>query len=259
MTIPGPSMLHYRGGRKMMNMRRLSRHGRVLRRSRRSLRQGRRGLLRRGLPLSAARRHLLRLSLRSRAARDAAATAATTPTGSPKSMPAWSATALKDKPADLADHHASLPRQFPLDLHRVGRLRAGRRRAVQRASPSTAISWSGTPTAPAASSRCASCRRARRWCSAWSPPRPARSRSKDDIKRRIEEAAKFVDLDQLCLSPAMRLRLHGGGQRARRGRAMGQASHDRRDRRGGLGLSQAGPAGPAARLNQRERADGVEP
>jgi len=25
--------------------------------------------------------------------------------------------------------------------------------------------------------------------------------AKDDVKRRIEEAAKFVDLDQLCLSP----------------------------------------------------------
>jgi 5-methyltetrahydropteroyltriglutamate--homocysteine methyltransferase len=25
--------------------------------------------------------------------------------------------------------------------------------------------------------------------------------SKDTLKRRIEEAAKFVDLDQLCLSP----------------------------------------------------------
>jgi 5-methyltetrahydropteroyltriglutamate--homocysteine methyltransferase len=25
--------------------------------------------------------------------------------------------------------------------------------------------------------------------------------AKDDIKRRIEEAGKFVDLDQLCLSP----------------------------------------------------------
>ena len=31
--------------------------------------------------------------------------------------------------------------------------------------------------------------------------RPARWKSKDDIKRRIDEAAKFVDLDQLCLSP----------------------------------------------------------
>ena len=25
--------------------------------------------------------------------------------------------------------------------------------------------------------------------------------AKDDIKRRIEEASKFVDIDQLCLSP----------------------------------------------------------
>ncbi len=25
--------------------------------------------------------------------------------------------------------------------------------------------------------------------------------SKDDVKRRIEEAAKYIDIDQLCLSP----------------------------------------------------------
>ena len=30
---------------------------------------------------------------------------------------------------------------------------------------------------------------------------PARSRAKDELKRRIDEAAKFVDIDQLCLSP----------------------------------------------------------
>ena len=28
-----------------------------------------------------------------------------------------------------------------------------------------------------------------------------RLESKDDIKRRIDQAAKFIDLDQLCLSP----------------------------------------------------------
>ena len=37
-------------------------------------------------------------------------------------------------------------------------------------SRSTASSWSTTTSAPAASSRCASCRRASRSCSAWSPP-----------------------------------------------------------------------------------------
>jgi hypothetical protein len=35
----------------------------------------------------------------------------------------------------------------------------------------------------------------------WSPARPARSKSKDALKRRIEEATKFIDLDRLCLSP----------------------------------------------------------
>ena len=47
--------------------------------------------------------------------------------------------------------------------------------------------------------------------------------NKDDIKRRIDEATKYVDLDQLCLSPAMRLCLDRGRQYPGRGRAMGQA------------------------------------
>jgi 5-methyltetrahydropteroyltriglutamate--homocysteine methyltransferase len=35
----------------------------------------------------------------------------------------------------------------------------------------------------------------------WSPARPAVSKSKGALKRRIEEATKFIDLDRLCLSP----------------------------------------------------------
>jgi 5-methyltetrahydropteroyltriglutamate--homocysteine methyltransferase len=35
----------------------------------------------------------------------------------------------------------------------------------------------------------------------WSPASPARSKSKGALKRRIEEATKFIDLDRLCLSP----------------------------------------------------------
>ena len=38
--------------------------------------------------------------------------------------------------------------------------------------------------------------------------------TKDFLKRRIEEASKYVDLDQLCLSPAVRLLLDRRGQRA---------------------------------------------
>ena len=67
--------------------------------------------------------------------------------------------------------------------------------------PSTATSWSGTATAPAASSRCASCPRARRWCSASSPPRPARSKARTPSGAASTRPSKFVDLDQLCLSP----------------------------------------------------------
>ena len=37
--------------------------------------------------------------------------------------------AIADKPADMVDHHACLPRQFPLDLDFRRRLRAGRRYA----------------------------------------------------------------------------------------------------------------------------------
>ena len=109
---------------------------------------------------------------------------------------------IKDKPADMIDHHACLPRQLPLDLDFVGRLRADRRAACSASATTTAISWNTTASAPAASSRCASCRRARRspW-SASSPRRAARLESKDTVKRRIDEAAKFAPLEQLALSP----------------------------------------------------------
>ena len=86
---------------------------------------------------------------------------------------------IKDKPADMVDHHACLPRQLPLDLDFVGRLRADRRADARRHATTTAISWNTTASAPAASSRCASCRRARRspW-SASSPRRAARWRAR---------------------------------------------------------------------------------
>ena len=98
-------------------------------------------------------------------------------------------------------HHASVPRQLPLHLHRVGRLRAGRGGDVQHDQRARLLHGVRLASAPAASSRCASCRRASRWCSASSRRRPARSNPRTTIKRRIDEAAKFVPLDQLCLSP----------------------------------------------------------
>ena len=58
---------------------------------------------------------------------------------------------------------------------------------------------------------------------------------KDEVKRRIDEATKFAPLDQFCSLPAMRLRLDRGGQHPHRGGAMGEASRDRRDRARGVG------------------------
>ena len=58
---------------------------------------------------------------------------------------------------------------------------------------------------------------------------------RDDIKKRIEEATKFVALDQLVSLAAMRLCLDRGRQRAGRGRAVGQAADDRRIGERGVG------------------------
>ena len=62
-------------------------------------------------------------------------------------------------------------------------------------------SSSTTRSAPAASSRCGSCRRARRSCSGWSARKVAELEKKDDLKRRIDAAARYVPLENLCLSP----------------------------------------------------------
>ena len=57
-------------------------------------------------------------------------------------------------------------------------------------------------SAPGDSNRCGSSRRGKSSsCSASSLPRAETLEKKDDIKRRIDEAARYVALDQLCLSP----------------------------------------------------------
>ena len=79
--------------------------------------------------------------------------------------------------------------------------------------------------------------------------------SKGDVKKRIDEATKYVALDQLALSPAMRLRLNRGRQCPHRGSAMGEARRDRRNRPRGMGLSRRRPEGRIAifGLSKRSR------
>ena len=62
-----------------------------------------------------------------------------------------------------------------------------------------------------------------------------RLETKDEIKRRIDEAAKYRSARSALPVAAMRLCLDRGGQRLGGGRAMGEAAHDRRGRRGSLG------------------------
>ena len=109
--------------------------------------------------------------------------------------------AISDMPRRHDHHHASVPRQFPVDLRGVAAATSRWPRSCSTRSTCTATSWNTTATAPAASSRCGWCRRARRWCSASSP------RSRAGWSRRTSSSAassrrrNSSTLDQLCLSP----------------------------------------------------------
>ena len=62
------------------------------------------------------------------------------------------------------------------------------------------IYWNSTRTAPAASSRCASCPKAKRWCSDSITTKEPTLESEDELVRRIEQAAKYVPMENLALS-----------------------------------------------------------
>ena len=97
--------------------------------------------------------------------------------------------------------HASVPRQFRRRLDCRGRLRADRRAFVQRDRRRRLFPRIRLRRAPEVSRRCAFCRRARSPCSASSPPKARRWKAKDELKRRIEEASRYVPIEQLALSP----------------------------------------------------------
>ena len=65
--------------------------------------------------------------------------------------------------------------------------------------------------------------------------------SKDELKRRIDEAAKYVPLDQLCLSPQCGFSSTVDGNALTTGRADRQAAPRRRNRPRGLGLTARKP------------------
>ncbi len=65
----------------------------------------------------------------------------------------------------------------------------------------TGSSSSTTTPAPAASSRCGSCPPGKCVVLGLVTTKRPLLEEKDALKRRIEQAARYVDIDQLCLSP----------------------------------------------------------
>ena len=98
----------------------------------------------------------------------------------------------------------------------------------------TASSWSGTTRAPAASSRCASSRRARSSCSAWSRPSAASSRTRTISSAASRRPAQVRRLDQLCPSPQCGFSSTVEGNKLTQ-EQQAAAAADRRDGRGGAG------------------------
>ena len=96
---------------------------------------------------------------------------------------------------------APVPWQLPQHLVRPRRLRTGRRGVVHRARLSTPTSWSTTTSDRATSPRCASCPTARQVVLGLVTSKRPELESVDELARRVDEAAAYVPLDRLCLSP----------------------------------------------------------
>ena len=150
--------------------------------------------------------------------------------------------ALAERPGGHGGDDAHVPRQLPLVLGRGGRATTSSPRRCSTSSRSTGSSWSGTTSAPAASSRCASCRRAKQVVLGLVTTKRGELEQKDELKRRIEEAAQ---LRRRSSSSACR-RSAASPRRSRATRSprtsSGEAAPRRRGRRGGLGLGARGPS-----------------
>ena len=221
MTIPAPSTLPLPPGPRRDQQAGLSRPRSVLRRSRRRLPQGDPRLLRRRLPLSATRRHRLGDGVRSERARAFQGA---------RRRSRHAAEALREahqrrarRQAGRHDHHhAFVPRQFPLHLHRLGRLRVRRRASCSATPISTAISSNTTASAPAASSRCGSFRRARSSsCSASSPRRAA------SWKRRTTSSAASTRRPNTSRSTSSACRRNAASPRPRKATCWPRTSNGR--------------------------------
>ena len=199
MTIPSPSMLHYRGGRRMID------RGAYpdMEAFYRDLGQAYKKVIH---DLYAAGCRYLQLDdcsfayLCDPAQRQMLQDRGDDPDRQGEIYAGMINAALEGRPERPRRHHACLPRQLPFDLHCVRRLRADRRSAVQpgqcrrllprmgfrsrrrlRAAAAAAEEQNGRARPDYLQDRC--------------------DRENDFVRRRIDEAAKYIPLEQLCLSP----------------------------------------------------------
>ena len=173
---------------------------RVLRRSCPVLPRRDRRAVRSRLPVPATRRHQPRLPVRSRHAPGC---------GRPRRRPRRTPADVRrvDQPcarrAPRRPHrrHPPLPRQLPQHPLRERRATKPSPRSCSTRSTSMRTSSSTTTSARATSRRCASSPTTRRWC--WESSRRSgpSSRTRTSCEARIHEAAEYVDLDRMCLSP----------------------------------------------------------
>ena len=131
MTIPAPSTFHFRQGRAMVSKQAYPGYDEFFADLAAAWREGDPRLLRRRLPLSAARRHRLGDDVRSEGARSTRKRAATIPTRCRRSTRRLTNAALEGKPADMAITMHSCRGNFRSTLIAAGRLRVRRRAAAR--------------------------------------------------------------------------------------------------------------------------------
>ena len=104
-------------------------------------------------------------------------------------------------PARAVRRRPRLPGQQPGQVARRGGVRLRGRPRLRPARRRRSSSSSTTRRGPEGSSRFATSRPAARSSSAWYRPRRPPSRTPDDLRRRIDAAARLVPLERLALSP----------------------------------------------------------
>jgi 5-methyltetrahydropteroyltriglutamate--homocysteine methyltransferase len=209
LTIPSPSMVHYRGGRAAHRPGRLPGHRRCSGPTSSRLRRPGARRRRAGLQVPAARRHQPRLPQRPAPAGDADRAGDDAEHQHLRYIRQINA-ALPDRPRGCG-HHPHVPRQLPSSWAAEG----GYDFVAEALFGELAVDGFFLEYDDARSGASSPLRFVppARWsCLGLVTTKRPALESKDTLKRRIDEARSLRDLDQLCLSPAVRLLVHGGGQ-----------------------------------------------